>query len=362
MSTAVSPADGPTQAPVLHVPIPHLQADRVNELLNAELYRRLVEATARAFTDLALGRAATTVRVRARTSDALASAMAAAVPAMGVTGGKVYATVAGRFTFHVVLFDLDGRLLCTMDGGPLTEARTPALSHVVIERLARPRSSVAAVLGTGREALPHLRMLDRALELDQVRVWGRRFEAAEALAATGRSLRIPAVACPSAAEAVADADVVVTVTSANEPIMAADAIADHALICAAGATKPERCELDPALFARASAVVTDSIDGARTECGDLIHAVAAGTIRWDQVLDLADVLAGTASVPVLMQMPMPESVAPDALSSSEGAGPVIFETQGVAIQDVVAAALVWHAHIGHAHTDRPQPMNRRNDP
>jgi ornithine cyclodeaminase len=324
----VWPTGGPS-----HRPIVHLDADRVGELLNADLSRRLVEATAEAFADLAVGRAATTTRVRARTADAMASAMAAAVPAMGVTGGKVYATVDGRFTFHVVLFDLDGRLLCTMDGGPLTEARTPALSHVVIDRLARPGSSLAAVLGTGREALPHLAMLARALDVDQIRVWGRRTESAEALAATGRSMGIPARACRSSAEAVADADVIVTVTSANEPIVAAAAIADHALVCAAGATKPERCELDPALFARASAVITDSIEGAPTECGDLIHAVEAGTFRWDQVLDLADVLAGTGTRPV------------NAGSASGGAGPVIFETQGVAIQDVVAAALVWEAHI-----------------
>jgi ornithine cyclodeaminase len=330
----LAPTSGPS-----HRPIVHLDAHRVGELLNADLSGRLVEATAEAFADLAVGRAATTVRVRARTADAMASAMAAAVPAMGVTGGKVYATIDGRFTFHMVLFDLDGRLLCTMDGGPLTEARTPALSHVVIDRLARPGSSVAAVLGTGREALPHLTMLARALDLDQVRVWGRRPEAAEALAATGRSQGIPARACPSSVEAVTDADVVVTVTSANEPVVAADAIADHALVCAAGATKPERCELDPALFARASAVITDSIEGAPTECGDLIHAVEAGTFRWHEVLDLADVLAGTARVRA------PGSVSPGPVSPSDRVGPVIFETQGVAIQDVVAAALVWRAHI-----------------
>lgn len=294
----------------------------VAELIDPD---ELVAATADAFAELGAGRAATTLRVRAAADGAMASAMAAAVPSLGVTGGKVYATVDGRFTFHVVLFDLGGRLLCTMEGAALTEARTPALSAVAIERFARPGARTAAVLGTGREAFPHLEMLGRALDLDEVRVWGRQADAATALAARAASHGLPAVAVSNSAEAVADADVVVTVTSADEPVVAASAIADHALVCAVGATKPQRCELDPDLFRRAGAVITDSRDGARTECGDLIRAVGAGALTWADVHDLAEVLA-------------------DPTPSIERAGfhgPVVFESQGVAIQDVVAAALVF---------------------
>ena len=296
----------------------------------------LLEATAEAFADLGAGRAASTVRVRARTDDAMASAMAAAVPSLGVTGGKVYATVDGRFTFHVVLFDLDGHLLCTMEGSALTEARTPALSGVVIDRYARRGSSVAAVLGTGREAVPHLRMLDQVLDLDEVRVWGRSADSLDSVVARAVRAGIPAVRAATPGAAVAGADVVVTVTSADEPIVAADAFADHALVCAVGATKPQRCETDPHLFARAQTVITDSLAGAPSECGDLIHAVEAGTLTWDRVIDVADLLAGSIEV-----------------SRADPAGPIVFETQGVALQDVVAAALVWrssasmHALDGH---------------
>jgi ornithine cyclodeaminase len=285
----------------------------------------LVDATETAFADLGAGRAASTVRVRASAMGSMASAMAAAVPALGVTGGKIYATVDGRFTFHVVLFDLDGRLVCTMDGAALTEARTPALSAVAVRRWADGPVGVAAVLGTGREALPHLRMLARESPGAELRLWGRTSVAVDRVAAAARADGIDVVTTSDADGAVRDADVVVTVTSADEPIVSAAAIADHALVCAVGATKPQRCELDPALFARARAVVTDSIAGAPTECGDLIRAVGLGHLRWDDVVDLADVLAGTVTVP-----------GPD-----ERPGPLVFESQGVAIQDVVAAALVW---------------------
>jgi ornithine cyclodeaminase len=303
----------------------HFDDADVTELLDHD---ELVSAMATAFTDLGSGRAATTVRVRARTDDGMASAMAAAVPSLGVTGGKVYATVDGRFTFHVVLFDLDGHLLCTMDGAALTEARTPALSAVVIDRYARQGARVAAVLGTGREAVPHLQMLARTLDLHEVRVWGRRPDAAAEVAARAVRRGVPAIAVADSADAVRDADVVVTVTSADAPIVAAEAIADHALVCAVGATKPQRCELDPELFRRAGTVITDSLAGAPDECGDLVHAVERGIIGWDDVVDLADVLAGRVIV-----------------TRADAAGPIVFETQGVAIQDVAAAALVWRAAV-----------------
>jgi ornithine cyclodeaminase len=303
----------------------HFDDADVTELLDHD---ELVAAMATAFTDLGNGRAATTVRVRARTDDGMASAMAAAVPSLGVSGGKIYATVDGRFTFHVVLFDLDGHLLCTMDGAALTEARTPALSAVVIDRYACRTARTAAVLGTGREAMPHLQMLARALDLDEVRVWGRRVDAADELARRAVRRGVPAVAVEDATSAVRDADVVVTVTSADEPIVAADAIAEHALVCAVGATKPQRCEIDPDLFGRAATIITDSVAGAPDECGDLIHAVGRGIVGWDDVVDLADVLAGRVTV-----------------QRAGTAGPIVFETQGVAIQDVAAAALVWRRAV-----------------
>jgi ornithine cyclodeaminase len=137
--------------------------------------------------------------------------------------------------------------------------------------------------------------------------------------------------------------VVVTVTSADEPVVSAGAISDRTLVCAVGATKPQRCELDPTIFARARAVVTDSVAGAPSECGDLIRAVDLGRARWEDVVDLADVLAGTVDVP-----------APD-----ERPGPVIFESQGVAIQDVVAAALVWRR--AQRDTSQRKPDQRKTD-
>jgi ornithine cyclodeaminase len=301
--------------------VEHLDEPTVASLLDPVEMSKILE---RVFAELGGGDASSTVRVRAAAGGAMASAMAAVVPSMGVSGGKIYATKDGRFTFHVVLFDLDGRLLCTLDGAALTTVRTPALCAVAIRRLGAPGARTAAILGTGLEALPHLDMLARELPSATIDIWGRSPDKAARLAARARDQGISVRVVDDADEAVAGADVVVTVTSSNEPIFDADALHDGALVCAVGATKAERCEVPPGVFARAGSVVADSVEGSLTECGDLIRAVSAGTFEWTDLVEFADVVAGNVT-------------APRAGSS----GPVVFETQGLAIQDVAAAAHVW---------------------
>ena len=94
-------------------------------------------------------------------------------------------------------------------------------------------------------------------------------------------------------------------------------------MCAVGSTKADRQEVDGTTVQRAGFVVSDSAEGARTEAGDLIHAAAEGVFDWDDITDLADVVAGTVT-------PL-----------KPGSSIVLFESQGVALQDVVIATLAY---------------------
>jgi ornithine cyclodeaminase/alanine dehydrogenase-like protein (mu-crystallin family) len=271
------------------------------------------------------GRAATTQRVRAATDDGMASAMAAVVPPF--KGGKIYATRDGRFTFVIVLFDLTGRFLCTLDGDAITRFRTPATCALAVRCLAAPDVQVAAVVGAGRQAWQHLAMLRAELPLlAEVRVHARRSDAAELLVKHAVDQGIPAVVAPSAAGAVDGAEVVVTVTSASDPLFPAEVVGDRTLLCAVGSTKYDRSEIDPEVVGRCVAVVADDLSGSRHECGDLIRAEAAGRFSWDRAVELHALVAGTVAVP------------------RAGAGPVLFETQGAALQDVAAAGLAWQRY------------------
>jgi ornithine cyclodeaminase len=307
-------------------PVPsllHLDDGTVSDLLDLG---GVTEVVGTAFAAWGRGEAATTQRVRSSASGAMASAMAAVAPPY--SGGKVYSTNQGVFTFVVVLFDLDGRLLCTLDGDALTRLRTPATCALAIRAMAPPSPAVAAVIGAGRQGWSHVRMLAAELPaLREIRIHDRSIDSAEAMASRAGARGIPAVPAASGPAAVAGADVIVTVTQSTTPLFDAADVADRALICAVGATKHDRCEVGPELVARCAAVVCDDVAGSRVECGDLIQAAAAGTFDWSDAVELRDLLAGNVAVP------------------RAGAAPVLFESQGVALQDVAAAGLAYERYV-----------------
>lgn len=306
----------------------HLDDRTVGELLDP---RACTDALEEAFADWGNHEAASTVRVRAAAPRGMASAMAAVVPGLGVCGGKVYATHEGVFTFVIVLFDLEGRVLCTLDGDTLTRVRTPSVSAIAIRHLAAPGSTVAALIGTGRQALGHARMLADELDLSELRIVGRNQQRVDEVVAVLQAEDVPARGVMDPTTAATGSDVIVTVTASDQPLFPAGAVGEGTLVCAAGATKATRRELDGRTIGRSALVVTDSVEGSKTECGDLIAAEREGFFDWGRAVSLADVVAGNASTPRAGEQ-----------------GPVIFESQGVALMDVVAAGLVWRAHTGAA--------------
>jgi ornithine cyclodeaminase/alanine dehydrogenase-like protein (mu-crystallin family) len=296
----------------------HLEDATVAELLDLPSVTDAVQA---ALLDLAAGQAATTLRVRAAAGGAMASAMAAVLPAAGVSGGKLYGTYAGGFSFVVGLFATDGGVLCTLDGDVLTRIRTAAATAVAVRHLAPSHATVAALFGTGTQSRWQAQALDQELELAELRVCGRSPGRADELAAWAKEAGLPAQAVDDPGEAIDGAGVVVTVTSSYEPVFPGERLAGNALVCGIGSTKPDRRELDGSAVGRARLVVTDSRGGATVECGDLIQAAAEGLIDLQELVELADVVAGTVARPPT--------------------GITLFESQGLALEDVAAAALAY---------------------
>ncbi len=301
----------------------HLDDRTIAGLVDPVAAERAVDE---AFAAWGRGAAATTQRVRASgAGGGMASAMAAVVPPF--CGGKLYATHAGRFTFLNALFDIEGDLLATLDGDAVTLLRTAAASSLAIRHLAAPHASVATVIGTGHQAWPHVEMLLRTLpQLAELRICGRTPSAVDVLAGRVQADGVSTVTLSDAGVAVDGAQVVVTVTSAGDPLFPAAAVADDALVCAVGATKYDRAEIEPELVGRCSAVVCDDVTGSRAECGDLIRAAAENRFEWADAVELNAIAAGKVVVP-----------RPDR-------APVLFETQGVALQDVAVCALAYQRY------------------
>ena len=128
--------------------MPHLDDATISELLDLA---SVTETMEQAFAAWGRGEAATTQRVRAAASGQMASAMAAVVPPF--SGGKLYATRNGVFTFVITLFD-DTGTCCARSTA--TRSRGSALPPAARSRFAASRSTspaVACVLGAGRQAL-----------------------------------------------------------------------------------------------------------------------------------------------------------------------------------------------------------------
>lgn len=206
-----------------------------------------------------------------------------------------------------------------LDNGYLTDLRTAAAGAVAARHLARPDAAVAAILGGGMQAEMQLRALMLVRPLRAARIWARDTGRAGRLAAR-LDLGIPVIATASIAEAVRGADVIVTTTPAEKPILHADLVAPGQHVTAMGSDAEHKNEIDPALVARAT-YVADRLSQTR-RLGELHHAIAAGLVAPDAVFpELGQIVAG--------QVPGRTGVRAITLADLTGTG----------IQDTAIAAL-----------------------
>jgi alanine dehydrogenase len=249
--------------------------------------------------------------------------MAASVPAMGYMGLKSYAWVkGGRLRFHVLLYSwATGALEAVLEADRLGQIRTGAASGLATDLLARPDARVMGCIGAGHQAFYQIAAVAEVRRLAEVRVASRRPERAQALAERVRSaLGVPARAVASPEEAATGSDIVTTMTSASNPVLLGDWLAPGTHVNAAGSNVAHHRELDEAAVLRAARVVVDDRAEAQVECGDLIAVIQAGRFTWDRAEGLGDLVAGR----------VPGRAGADDIT--------LFESQGIAAEDVAAAA------------------------
>ena len=194
----------------------------------------------------------------------------------------------------VLLFETErGRLLAVMDASSITAIRTAAVSGVATRALARADASTLALLGSGVQAATHLEAVALVRPLRRVGVWSRDpAHVARFVDAARRRHGFAIEAAPSAREAVADADVVCTVTASREPVLEGAWLRAGTHVNAVGASLRTARELDSAAVARAR-VFVDRRESAANEAGDLLMARAEGAIGDDHVQgELGEVLLG----------------------------------------------------------------------
>jgi ornithine cyclodeaminase/alanine dehydrogenase-like protein (mu-crystallin family) len=295
-----------------------LDETQVKALLRME---ELIPAMARALADLSAGKVVQPVRTMVPIADhgGFLGLMPAYAGALGVKLVAFYPNNQSIPSHHAViqLFRAEtGEPLVTMDGRLITEERTAAVSAVATQLLARPDASVLALIGSGVQARSHLKALRLVRTFGEVRVWSPRHAGEFA-----REFGVRATA--TAEEAVHGADVVVTATSARTPVLHGEWLSPGAHVNAVGAPRPDWRELDDAVFRRARLYV-DSREAAPRESGDVIGSGAA------IFAELGEVVAGTR----------PGRQSHDEIT--------LFKSLGLAVEDVVAADLVYRKALAGA--------------
>jgi ornithine cyclodeaminase/alanine dehydrogenase-like protein (mu-crystallin family) len=265
--------------------------------------------------------------------------MAAADVSAGFLGMKLYTFVRGRLRFLVPLYRIEtGGLEALIEADYLGQMRTGAASGIATKYMARKNARTAGVIGTGLQARTQLEAVAAVRQLGEARAYGRSAERlAQFCSEMSARLQIPVRPAATEDEAVRGADIVITATTAASPVCHGAALAEGAHINAIGANFLHKRELDENAILRVGTIVVDSIEQSKVEAGDLVIPFGTSGVRWESMLELADVVAGKAQ---------------GRQSEKEI---TLFKSNGIAVWDVAAALRVYQAALAK-NAGRPIPL------
>lgn len=278
-----------------------------------------------AFRELGLGNAVNRPRQRVRAANGILHVMSAGLPARGYVGLKYYSAFRGKTRFWVHLLDAStGDLLAVIQADRLGQQRTGAASGVATRLLARADASTVGIIGTGWQAASQLQAVAAVRTIVECKCFGRdevrRAEFAERMS---RLLNVKVMPVPSAEAAVRDSDIVITATSAREPVVRGEWLAPGTHVNAVGANRLEAREVDDAVVTRSALVVVDSLEQSKIESGDLASPVQRGLVEWSQVRELGEIVAGKVAA-----RSNPEDI-------------TLFKSNGIALEDVALGGWIY---------------------
>jgi ornithine cyclodeaminase/alanine dehydrogenase len=228
----------------------------------------------------------------------------------------------------IVLCDGEnGYPLALMDSIEITIQRTGAATALAAKYLARPDSKVATICGCGNQGRISLRALARVLPVEKIFAYDSDDAQAQRFASElALELQIEVEAVHELEQAVGHSDICITCTPSKQPFLKREYVQPGTFVAAVGADSPEKQELDTALMAQHK-IVVDILEQCE-KIGELHHALDAGLITKEAVhAELGEVIAGIT----------PGRTSPEEI--------IIFDSTGMALQDVVLAAAVYQKAV-----------------
>jgi alanine dehydrogenase len=293
-----------------------------------------MEVVEQAFAELANGTAVLPLRIPITPPDGLALYMPAYLKQLGALACKVVTVYKNNPKLHnlpttigkVLLQDpATGDVICIMDGGYLTAMRTGAASGVATKYLARKdKGQIAGIFGAGVQAKMQLWAVAVARDLKKAYVYDISDEAAGKFASEmSGKLNLEIIRAKSADQILAGADIICTATSSPTPIFTGAKVREGTHINGIGSHTPGARELDTNIVMR-SKFVADSYEACLKEAGDIMIPIKEGAITEKHMFaELGEIIIGKK---------------PGREIESEI---TLFKSNGLAIQDVAAAKLVY---------------------
>ena len=230
---------------------------------------------------------------------------------------------------QVLLIDGNtGIVTAVLDGTYVTQLRTGAASGAAFDVLARKDARIGALIGTGGQAATQLEAMMAARNLEEVRVYDMNYERtqdfADRMQEELKDYGTKIVAVRSSDEAVEGADLLITVTPSSKPVFDGTKVKAGATVSCVGAYQHHMQEMDPCILTRASKIYFDSEEAVLSESGDILIPLEEGIITKDDFTgDLGDVIRGKIT------------------GRENDEEIIVFETVGVATQDLVAAKEIY---------------------
>ncbi len=238
------------------------------------------------------------------------------------SGGYWPGNAAKGLTNHqstIFLFDPDtGKLDALVGGNYLTAVRTAASSAVSIARLARGDAKVIGMIGAGHQSAFQLRAACEQRDFEKIIGWNLNPERLQRLEEVANDLGLP-FAAVSREQLGAEADVIISITSAHEPLLMKDWVKPGTHIACMGTDTKGKQEMDPELLAAAT-LFTDEIAQSVT-IGEAQHAIAMGLIEESAITPIGDVINNEH----------PGRISDDEIT--------LFDGTGVGLQDLAVASV-----------------------
>lgn len=242
-------------------------------------------------------------------------------------GIKAYTSFRPKTRFLVMLYSAqNGDILAMIEGDRLGQIRTGAATGVATRYLARKAETLrVGIFGTGWQAQTQLEAICTARPVESIVAYGRdEARRRDFCARMTEKLKVPVTPATRPEEAAEGQDVIVTATTSVEPVLKGVWLSPGTHINAVGSNMLMKREVDDETIKRSAVLVVNSIEQSKMESGDLLAPFERRLFRWEQVLELSEVVAGTKS------------------GRTDNSQITFFKSNGLAMEDIAVATLIYH--------------------